>query len=1130
MFSGRILHALRGGDVSVGRDLRIATAFFTPGGFSKISSFIESASKVRLLLGAEVSAVTYTEKPSPGADRDKVEGKRLKDGLNVMDRALRRDRDHMPLPSDADLRKLISVLRSGNMEVRRYESRFLHAKAYISTPGNAAHSDSVHTNGCIVAGSSNLTSSGMSGNLELNLGRYDKPTIDKALNWFDTLWDTAVPYDLAALYEDSFQPREPWEIFIRVLWQFYKDDVAEEVDTGGKLSLARFQKHGVERAMRLIEKTGGAIVADEVGLGKTFIAGEIWMRYRESRRWALVICPASLRDSTWKKFAEKIDRHIECVSFEELAGDRQFKSDPQPNDNDRKLKRPLDEYQLVIIDEAHNYRNPYAPTRYTVLRKLLRPSAKRHVLMLTATPVNNSLWDLYHLMALFVHQDTMFVDRGIPSMYGLFKDAMHEDPSSLNPDILYPVIDATTVKRTRHFVKKHYIGDVIPGEGGTSVTIKFPKPKLHTVRYKIDEQLPGFFDRLESALEPDGKESIVFARYMPDEYQLHPSSIGDNTQAKSKEAEPEKMVGNERNRAMVALLRTSILKRFESSVEAFRLTVQKMADEHDRFLEALDSGHVVNTKFMKELSGDDETAMEEALSRSEHIVCAKSYDVDLLREVVRRDRDLLRGLADDSDTKPEYDLKLKALSDELVKIVDKAKKECVSEYDEQQKRKVLVFSFFEHTVHWIHEFLKDEFENRNELSCYKTRMSAVSGSDVGGVSRQNAILGFAPISMESEFGAEDDCYDILVTTDVLAEGVNLQQCRHIINFDMPWNPMRLVQRHGRIDRINSPYSHVFMRTFFPVDRLDAMLNLERRILDKLSWAAASIGVEAPIEGAPHNSRDFPGTADEIKRIYDEDASILESGKMAGAALTGEEYRQSLRQEISKNKERIVNMPWKVGSGMVKGSRRGMFFCALVDDRIFLRFVPADSNWDIAVSEVVDGDHGDGSRPDKPAVVAVVGEVGTCLRMIECEPDTPKWFPDHLRERLYDFWEVAQKDVLNEWSHQTDPKNFHPSIGAINRKVIHFINKNPPKDVDEETRTRALDMVDSPWRRPEENLLREWFASREHEGAGLSSFLIERIIETGHEPMKFPEPLNPISIDDIKLLCWMGIEPDIQPPT
>ena len=190
-----------------------------------------------------------------------------------------------------------------------------------------------------------------------------------------------------------------------------------------------------------------------------------------------------------------------------------------------------------------------------------------------------------------------------------------------------------------------------------------------------------------------------------------------------------------------------------------------------------------------------------------------------------------------------------------------------------------------------------------------------------------------------------DDYDILITTDVLAEGVNLQQCCHIINYDLPWNPMRLVQRHGRIDRIGSLHKEVFLRTIFPTDRLDALLNLEQRILNKLALAARSIGVTSPIEGEQGGEQVFSETREEINKLLEENPSLFERGGTVNSTQTGEEYRQTLRKALEGNKNKIINLPWKSGSGMKKGEEQGVFFCATIGEkRTYLRFIPSDERW------------------------------------------------------------------------------------------------------------------------------------------------------------------------------------------
>ena len=171
-------------------------------------------------------------------------------------------------------------------------------------------------------------------------------------------------------------------------------------------------------------------------------------------------------------------------------------------------------------------------------------------------------------------------------------------------------------------------------------------------------------------------------------------------------------------------------------------------------------------------------------------------------------------------------------------------------------------------------------------------------------------------------------------------------------------------------------------------------------------AAASVGVASPIEGAAHGTQVFTESRDEIEKLLKEDSSLYERGATAGAAQTGEEYRLTLRKALQQGRNGIVQMPWKTGSGMRRGARRGVFFCAVVGERTYLRFVPADDNWEVSVDEN-----------------AIVREVGTCLRLIECDQEMPTWYPDALQAIVYDFWDAAQSDILSEWMRETDPATF-----------------------------------------------------------------------------------------------------------
>ena len=1069
-------------DQSDTSEVCIATAFFTSAGFFQLADELTNAPSVRLLIGAEfLSQNLFSEKPV-GETQDQFQRKNLRESLSFFEKGIFRERDQLPFSfeSERKIRGFVKALKAGNIEIRRYEKNFLHAKAYIVIKGRS------QKDGGIIVGSSNMTKAGMTTNLELNASRLDKKTIMRAKDWFDGLWEEAVPFELAGLFEELLTIRTPFEIFIRVLWELYGKEIEADFKAEEGLYLTDFQKHGVIRALRLIKECGGAIVADEVGLGKTFIAGEIVEIYKSRRQRALLICPAALRDSVWRKFRTEHQVFIECVSYEELARDQQLnKNSPAVS---KKLQRKIEEYQLVVVDEAHNYRNPDAPMRAGILRRLLF-GKKKDLLLLTATPVNNSLWDLYNLIHFFIKQDAFMAKKGILSFKGIFREAMKEDPANLSPDKLFPVIDATTVKRTRRFIQNHYKNDTIKDPNGQTLKISFPRPRAVTVRYSLDQMIS--FENMEKALDPDSREKILFSRYTPDRYLKKPDEESDW-----------------RAEGIAGLLRSGLLKRFESSLFAFSNTVGRMTRQHKLFLEALNQGQVISTRFLQELSGDDETALKELLEESPHTQDAKDYHADKLKQDVERDLSVLLKLKTSADKVTwEKDQKLKALIKELKKTAKFSMKE-VDNTKKRDKRKTLIFSFFADTVEWIFKFLEEEINNHSDLAEYRRRIAAVTGSDHRrerfnpGMGRDAAVQGFAPQSMEA---ARSDDYDILITTDVLAEGVNLQQCCHIINYDLPWNPMRLVQRHGRIDRIGSRHKEVFLRTIFPADRLDALLGLEQRILNKLALAARSVGVVSPIEGEPGGRQVFSETREEINDLLKENPSLFERGGTASSAQTGEEYRQTLRKALEENRDKIINLPWKSGSGMVRGKERGVFFCAVIGEkRTYLRFVPADSQW----------------RPHKNR--KIIKELGTCLRLIEAEKETATVLPEKAKRSVYGFWNIAKKDILKAWMYEVDPANLQPKIRKTNREVADFIRQNKPFDREEQKINHALEIAESPWPRREETLLRERFNDEGSQGKEKAKRLIDWIIETGLEPSGEPEILPPVSEEDVKLICWLAV--------
>jgi hypothetical protein len=302
-----------------------------------------------------------------------------------------------------------------------------------------------------------------------------------------------------------------------------------------------------------------------------------------------------------------------------------------------------------------------------------------------------------------------------------------------------------------------------------------------------------------------------------------------------------------------------------------------------------------------------------------------------------------------------------------------------------------------------------------------------------------------------------------------------------------------------------------MRTVFPADRLDALLALESRILRKLTQAAKSIGVATlPLDGTLTGDQVFAETRDEIERLAREDPSLFEQGGTAAAAQTGEEYRHRLRAALQTNWDAINKLPGRAGSGMRKGKASGVLFCAEVElaegRRTFLRFVPAHPGW----------------RPTATSQ-SIVRETGTCLRLIDCKDDTPREMPTALGDGIFTFWDLALTDILAEWDDLSDPANLQPPVRLLNRQVAAYIRAHPPLDMDVDKLSKALDVLEAPWPRREEALLREQFRDRTGVAAARSFRLVEWILATGLERFEPPPPLPPITDTDVRLVCWMAVE-------
>lgn len=1135
-------------------EVAIATAYLNPAGVGLLLGELERAPRVRLLLGAE---------PEPASARSAAAGlhsEELRDALRRHNAWLAAERDLTGFTREADgtARRLVDWLRaeaadgSPLVEVRRYERGFLHGKAFLVEHELVP---------AVLAGSSNLTLAGLTTNAELNLGYPSSQHTHLVQDWFGHFWERSAPFALADLYASRWDPHSPWLVFLRMLWELYGRDLSEDDDMAlaEELNLTAFQRDGAFRALRLLKANGGVLVADEVGLGKTFIAAELIRRATEEQRQrVLVLAPAALKESMWEPFLNRrgFSRRVQCQSYDELRLAWQR--------DESTTRRDLDDYALVIVDEAHNLRNPRAQRTETVAA-LVGGEHPKQVVLLTATPVNNSLGDLSALVSLFIRNDAFFAHAGIPSIRGYIAEAERIDPESLSPERLFDLLDRTTVRRTRSFVKEHYRDDRFVGPDGTEQTIAFPTPSLHRLDYELDSAGEALLDAVTHALDTPDRQAgatvdtadatadnapgdttqaaadpdrLVLARYTPDAYKRH----GDRE------------YGTQLSNA--GLLRCALLKCLESSAAALRSTLGTLIRSHAAFLDALEGGWVLTGDALRDWIASDAEDLDEHVAwlddRSRSGAAeASGYRVDDLAADVRADLSLLkrlRTLAETAANQPR-EPKAEKLVSRLREVATEARTVSRDGIAASDRRKMIIFTSFVATVRDLQNRVKravDAAPPDDPLSDFRDRLpdQPIHGSKTGVDQghRARVLSGFAPRTAGSNHA--EDRYDLLFATDVLSEGVNLQQAGRIVNYDLPWNPMRVVQRHGRIDRIGSSHRRIVLDCFFPASRLDELLDLEQRLRRKLALADAAVGTGDVLPGiAAGAGQVFSDTRRQIMELHDEDVSILARGAQH-RALSGEEYRHRLRRSMEAQAERgeILGLPWASGSGFCNPAARqsGFVFCIRVgqcrtraapgpanrsagpgrrlgcggaDCKVcsrdpFFRFVPTGPDW----------------LPLRDGAGAPIVQRDTLQALIAADPgreDTERELPSQAYDRAFDAWDIARRDVWEEWMRLVDPANLQPDLPKAFRDAAELLHRHGAKAIGTDDLERLIPRFQTVPTVRVEREVRAILSAEEPDAAK-----VRRLQDFARQAgLKRPEPVKPlpeVAEEEVHLVAWMAV--------
>lgn len=698
---------------------------------------------------------------------------------------------------------LIELLKAGKLQVRVYTRGRLSGRAHIFDYRSPSEQP-----GIAIVGSSNLTLGGLPDSTELNTIVRDSEKIGNhaaLTKWFDHLWDDSQDFHAMLMHELdqswAARPVSPWDIYLKTLHSLVsaRDDNGEDILFDDEITrgLADFQRVAAKQAVSLIRHNNGCFVSDVVGLGKSFVGAAIVKHFErsESRR-ALIICPKPLEEM-WIRYNERYELNAAIVPTSLLL----------TSENGIDLFDRYPDRDLILIDESHGFRNAESQ-RYEALSTYLQAD-DRKVCLLTATPRNSRAWDIFNQIKLFHPEDVSQLPIDPPDLRAFFK-GVEDGKKSIN-DVLRHVM----IRRTRRHVLRWWgvtedsrvpmveLDDdcarpYLTGEKRCFIRVGdrenfFPRRVLETVRYSIEETYAGLYGEIRNKLggpsNGNGGMALTYARYGLWRY-LKPEFCDDDRYADLRRT----------GKSLRGLIRVMLFKRLESSVAAFRVTVERLLQRHELFAMAIERGVVPAGESAEALLGkagreDDADILEHLTSLTQNYRII-DFDSDRMIKDLRNDIAVLRSLL--GLTEPIT----AARDDKVQKLMTRLSS------GEWAGRKLLIFTQFADTAEYLGSVI-DPHGSREDVE-------VMFGQDK---SKARVVGRFAP-KANPAFAPRPDVSEImiLVATDVLSEGLNMQDCDLMVNYDLHWNPVRLIQRLGRIDRIGSDHEEIRAVNFFAGDR------------------------------------------------------------------------------------------------------------------------------------------------------------------------------------------------------------------------------------------------------------------------------------------------------------------------
>lgn len=933
-------------------ELSIATGYWDLDGMKLILPSIKNYSKVRLLIGRD-----------PLIPRHKM----LQPELDYPDQDFKFDLSM--IDPESGLKEIVSEIKkhieNGKLEVRVYRKNFLHAKCYIF--GSYESNEAVG-----IIGSSNFTKNGLTQNMELNALESDhrvvvfQPKTEAQevghLFWFDQFWND----ETTEVWNEQFttllgtspvgdELYSPYETYIKTLYELYKEEIEddnEELKQNGQgKTLFDFQQKNVHALLRRLRKYKVAMLADSVGLGKTTTAINVLKQYidnPEGKKRVEIICPKSLVQQ-WEKE----------LTVEGVYG---LKPITLQNTGEIERKKELDNIasvSLFVIDESHNLRQT-SGSRFKLLLQWVRANPKAQVLLLTATPINNQLSDLTNQILLGTGGDAdrlkvTIADEQKQTVQISFYQAVENLKKKINQDIkrdgkidyeyikqvMTPIIRTFVVRRTRQGIEKEYGALKIEG-----VEKKFPEVVPEVTKYELDKKLVSAILKIENSkiplslvyeLDPneiiekckdlkhplnqidkvtkkiDEKtlseenpmyfvfQLILMLGFIPYRWMMYQTKYYGKTRAEIKEIG----LSSENSKKLLlqlgifGILRTVFLKRMESSVNALQSSVETYSRKLELFEKGINEGKIVSLQDLEALEvslGDEDVEVdEEALEENTlDTIDDKNYEIEIIKQDLQKEKELIEIIKVQLNILAKDDSKIKCFG----ALIDSLQKS-------NPDKKVLVFSYFADTINYLEETIQKYSSSINKKNT--GFVSSKNRSDA-----ENLASRFSPKSKNYILKDEETDLQYLFSTDVLSEGQNLQDSGILVNYDLHWNPVRMIQRNGRVNRLGSLFDKVYIYNMRPEDKLDSYLKLIQRLEGKINLIRNTIGTDTPVLDEPENPIEYTDSVNDIyssdfqtrmKALEDaekasdflisEDEFVIDLKKFNENNLYSEEYKESI---------------------------------------------------------------------------------------------------------------------------------------------------------------------------------------------------------------------------------------------